>query len=356
MLDRGDFDRERWPLTVEGFDACRAMFGLEPRVASDVSLRHHEIAEARHRILNPLTEDKLRLLGEVTRVGRGHPRPRPRLRQGRDALPLGASGSARPGSGVDLSTVFLAARRRACRASSASPIASSSCGRTRVSYPIEPGGFDVVCLHRGDLDRRRARPARLGCCCRRSRPGGQVLLGEPYWTEPPPDEAYEALGVGRDEFASLEGTLDRIEAAGLELIEMVLADGDSWDRYEAAQWRTISDWLAANPDDPEHAAMRRLPRAQPPRAPRVPAPVPRLGRVRDPRQPLTAPPSPPPRRNIRWNTRNSTIGMRVEIVERRDEDVRARSWAASVGRRTDSGCRPGRAAPAAARGSPSRPR
>ncbi len=30
VLDRAAFDRDRWPLTVEGFDACRAMFGLEP--------------------------------------------------------------------------------------------------------------------------------------------------------------------------------------------------------------------------------------------------------------------------------------------------------------------------------------
>ncbi len=37
---------------------------------------------------------------------------------------------------------------------------------------------------------------------------------------------------------------------------MVLADGDAWDRYEASQWSTITDWLAANPDDPDHASMR----------------------------------------------------------------------------------------------------
>ena len=30
-----------------------------------MSLRFHEIAESRHRILNPLTDDKLRLLGEI---------------------------------------------------------------------------------------------------------------------------------------------------------------------------------------------------------------------------------------------------------------------------------------------------
>ena len=35
-----------------------------------------------------------------------------------------------------------------------------------------------------------------------------------------------------------------------------VADGDSWDRYEAAQWRTIAAWLEANPADPDHDAMR----------------------------------------------------------------------------------------------------
>ena len=36
-----------------------------------MSLRHHEIAESRHRILNPVTEDKLMLLGEICRLQPG---------------------------------------------------------------------------------------------------------------------------------------------------------------------------------------------------------------------------------------------------------------------------------------------
>jgi cyclopropane fatty-acyl-phospholipid synthase-like methyltransferase len=36
-----------------------------------MSLRHHEISEAGHRILNPFTEDKLMLLGEVCRLRGG---------------------------------------------------------------------------------------------------------------------------------------------------------------------------------------------------------------------------------------------------------------------------------------------
>ncbi len=36
-----------------------------------MSLRHHEIAEANHRILDPFTDEKLRLLGEIAGVGQG---------------------------------------------------------------------------------------------------------------------------------------------------------------------------------------------------------------------------------------------------------------------------------------------
>jgi hypothetical protein len=32
---------------------------------------------------------------------------------------------------------------------------------------------------------------------------------------------------------------------------MVLADPDSWDRYEAAKWLTMRRWLEANPGDEE---------------------------------------------------------------------------------------------------------
>jgi hypothetical protein len=83
------------------------------------------------------------------------------------------------------------------------------------------------------------------------KPGGLLLVGEPYWTEPPPPEAYAAEGVGVDDYVSLEGTLDRFEAAGLDLVEMVLADEQGWDRYMAPQWMAVDDYLRAHPDDPD---------------------------------------------------------------------------------------------------------
>jgi hypothetical protein len=77
-----------------------------------------------------------------------------------------------------------------------------------------------------------------------------MLVGEPYWTEPPPPEALAAFRFGPDEFTSLVGTAQRRESAGMGVVEMVPADGDSWDRYVAGQWWTVDRWLAAHPDHP----------------------------------------------------------------------------------------------------------
>lgn len=55
--------------------------------------------------------------------------------------------------------------------------------------------------------------------------------------------------MGPEEYTSLAETADRFDAAGFDLVEMVLADGDSWDRYAAGQWWTLSSWLRANPAD-----------------------------------------------------------------------------------------------------------
>lgn len=211
-----------------------------------MSLRHHEIAESRHRILNPIAEDKLMLLGEICR-----PQPGQRhldLACGKgEMLASWAQRYGTGGVGVDLSEVFLAAARE--RAAELGVAKSLSFERGDAgAYKAEPAAFDVVsCLGAtwigggltGTIELMR--PA--------LRDGGLMLVGEPYWTEPAPEAALDAIGAAPDDFTSLVGTLDRFEAAGMELLEMVLADGDSWDRYAAEQWFAISDWLRDTPPD-----------------------------------------------------------------------------------------------------------
>jgi len=213
-----------------------------------MSVRQHEIAEANHRILNPFTHDKLMLLGEVARVG-----PATRILDiacGKgELLCQWASAYGSSGHGVDLSEVFLdAARDRA----------DELCVADRVRYTHSAGAdfvtderFDLVaCLGAmwfgGSLEASAAMMRQWAA------PDAVLLIGEPFWNEEPPAAAVAAY----EGFTSLPELADRLQSTGLELVEMVLADGDSWDRYAASQWWTVRNWLAAHPDDEQAPAMR----------------------------------------------------------------------------------------------------
>ena len=51
------------------------------------------------------------------------------------------------------------------------------------------------------------------------------------------------------DFLPLPGLLAQFAGLGYDVVEMVLADQDGWDRYEAAKWLSMRRWLDANPDD-----------------------------------------------------------------------------------------------------------
>jgi len=221
-------------------------------------LRQHEISEADHRILNPFTDDQLITLGEICRL-------RPDVRQVDLASGKGemlcrwAQRFGIRGLGIDLSEVFVsAARTRAVELGVADRVRferGDAGAVTPGTAPVESDPYDVVsCIGATWIGGGLAGTIEL------MRPllaeGGLLLVGEPYWREDPPPQAYQAEGVGPEDFTSLVGTLDRFEAAGTQLVEMVLADEAGWDRYTAGQWWTVSRWLDDNPDSPEAPAMR----------------------------------------------------------------------------------------------------
>jgi ubiquinone/menaquinone biosynthesis C-methylase UbiE len=107
-----------------------------------MTLRFHEIGEANHRILNPFTEEKLMLLGEICR-----------LRPGMCQLDL-ACGKAEmmcqwakkwgiEGVGIDISSVFLgAARARAYELGVTSQL--TFVRHDAGKYQAEQEAFDIV--------------------------------------------------------------------------------------------------------------------------------------------------------------------------------------------------------------------
>jgi hypothetical protein len=215
-------------------------------------LRQHEIAEAGHRILNPFTDEKLELLGELCRWRRDMRLLDLASGKG-EMLCTWARRHGIQGLGVDISEVFVpAARDRAAHLGVADRVRFERADAG--TFAVDEASFDAVaCI--GATWIGGGLTGTIGLMRPAVVPGGLLLIGEPFWREEPPAAAHD-VALGAHEFTSLEGTLDRFEDAGLELMEMVLADEHSWDRYQATQWWTVAKWLDEHPGHPDAPAMR----------------------------------------------------------------------------------------------------
>ena len=85
------------------------------------------------------------------------------------------------------------------------------------------------------------------------KPGGHVVVGEPYWRRLPLPEDYEDRN---EPWTTLEGTVAVFETSGLPVVSVIAASEDDWDRYETLHWQAVEQWLAANPGDPDAEEIR----------------------------------------------------------------------------------------------------
>jgi SAM-dependent methyltransferase len=216
------------------------------RSAVDIP-RIFNVTESAHRIHNPFTPEKLATLGAALRL-----EPETRV------LDLG-SGSGEmlctwardyriSGTGVDMSRLFTEqAKRRAEELGVADRVAfihgdaAGYVAGEKVGVAACLGATWIGGGFRGTIE----------LLAQSLHTGGIILLGEPYWLRLPPTEevALGCLAGSIADFLSLPGLLASFGSLGYDVVEMVLADQDSWDRYEAAKWLTMRRWLDANPDD-----------------------------------------------------------------------------------------------------------
>jgi SAM-dependent methyltransferase len=200
----------------------------------------YAIAERDHDIQNPTSAKKIRLLGESLRLG-----PESRVLDiacGKcgPALVLASSFGCRI-TGVERATEFVAAARERIAAAGLDELIEvvESDGR---GFPLEPESWDVaLCLGAtfvwDDLD------GTLSALVPAVRPGGHVVVGEPYWRRSPP------VGMDTMGYVSLAETAAKVERHGVSLIGLISSSTDDWDRYESLHWRALEDWLAENDDD-----------------------------------------------------------------------------------------------------------
>lgn len=209
--------------------------------------RIFNITESAHRIHNPFTADKFATLGEALR-----------LVPGERILDLG-SGSGEMlctwardhgivGTGVDMSQLFSAQARQRAEALGVSDRVAFIHGDAAGYVSAEKVGV-AACVGATWIGGGVAGTIEL--LAQSLRPGGIILIGEPYWRRLPPTEdvARGCLAGSVSDFLELPELIASFGHLGYELVEMVLANQDGGDRYEAAKWLTMRRWLEANPDD-----------------------------------------------------------------------------------------------------------
>ena len=219
------------------------------------SLEFHEIAETNLRILNPFSQEKFDLVGEL--IG---------LDVNTNILDM-ACGKAEMlcqwgqrygirGTGIDISQVFLQAAQERIDAFGLSQQITLVQGDAG-EYVDTTQSYDIVsCI--GATWIGGGLIGTLKHMLQSKKPGkGYLLVGEPFWHSPPTPEMCADMEIAADDFVDLVGTMRRFESLGLRLVEMVLANQDTWDRYEASHWMAIDNYLRDNPDYPKAETLRK---------------------------------------------------------------------------------------------------
>ena len=205
------------------------------------------ITESAHRIHNPFTSDKLATLGAALR-----------LESGARVLDLG-SGSGEMlctwardhgivGIGIDMSQLFTEqAKLRAEELGVVDQV--QFIHGDAAGYVADEKVYVAACL--GATWIAGGVVGTIELLARSLLTGGVILIGESYWRLLPPTEdvAQGCLANSISDFLVLPELLTSFGQLGYDVVEMVLADQDGWDRYEAAKWLTMRRWLEANPDD-----------------------------------------------------------------------------------------------------------
>lgn len=84
---------------------------------------------------------------------------------------------------------------------------------------------------------------------------GTVLIGEPFWTQPPSPEYLAAADLEASTFLTHQGNLTAAEAEGSRVEAVLVSTLEEWDRYEGMQWVAAERYAAANPTDPDLATI-----------------------------------------------------------------------------------------------------
>jgi cyclopropane fatty-acyl-phospholipid synthase-like methyltransferase len=214
--------------------------------------RYYVVAEREHELQNPTSPEKLRLLGERIRLG-----PESRV------LDV-ASGRGGPAillarefectiEGIEIAPEFHAAAVERAAAAGVADRVGFRLGDA-AGEAFAASSYDVaLCLGASFVFGGLAGTLDVLEPC--VRPGGHVVVGEPYWRQWPLPEDY----ADRDDpWTSLEGTVAIFESGELAVVTLIDSSPDDWDRYETLHWRAVEEWLVEDAGDPDAGDVRAM--------------------------------------------------------------------------------------------------
>jgi hypothetical protein len=86
------------------------------------------------------------------------------------------------------------------------------------------------------------------------KPGGLILVGEPFWKQEPDPAYLAAADFKPDTFGRHVDNVTIGEGLGLSLLHTIVSSADDWDRYEGLQWQAVVRYATEGqeqPDDPD---------------------------------------------------------------------------------------------------------
>ena len=212
-----------------------------------------DITHREHILCNPMSVDKFSHVVDLLRLTAASTVLELATGKGEFILQLAETYGA-SGTGVDLSPYCVAdaeAKRR-------ERVPGSNIGfivADGAAYAAEVGqSYDVTaCIgaswifdgHEGTLR------ALMGL----TKPGGLIVVGEPYWMQTPDPAYLQAVELQPNSFRSHAGNVQTGIALGLILEYTTVSSHDEWDVYEALQWYASERYAREHPEDPDAAEL-----------------------------------------------------------------------------------------------------
>ncbi|NLW51672.1 MAG: class I SAM-dependent methyltransferase [Candidatus Brocadiaceae bacterium] len=213
--------------------------------------KSYDITHREHVICNPMSEEKLARLVALLRLPTDARVVDIACGKGEFLIRLAEVYGVR-GTGVDLSPFHIADAQRSVEAR------APSAGITLIRMdgaefkPDEPHSLDMAsCIGASWVFGGHANTLEALDCM--VRPGGWVIVGEPYWAQEPSEDYLKAVGCAREDFGSHVSNAEAGERRGMELVHTLVSNKDDWDRYEGLQWYAADEYARTHPDDPDLA-------------------------------------------------------------------------------------------------------